>query len=133
VIRHNPSLEFPDAQQVPHPLPPPRSAIPISMLPGDAASKSPFRELVEQLRCCVAEASQRRKASDVDTVSGAARGPSLEWTSVELVRLLQQYPAGVTAAVMETELLSQWRSRVRMRLSGSHTRVHAVRAMGRSC
>ena len=74
----------------------------------------PFRGLVEQLRRCIAEASQRRKASDDETSSGAACGPSHEWTCVELLRLLQQYPAGVTAAVMETELLSQWRSRVRL-------------------
>lgn len=42
--------------------------------------------------------------------SGAAAKPSWEWTCLALVRLLQQFPAGVSAAVMETQLVSQWQS-----------------------
>jgi hypothetical protein len=76
-----------------------------------------FRALVEQLQRRIVDASQQRKrAADTDAAGCTSRGPTKDWTCVQLLRLLQQYPAGVTAAVMETELLSQWRSQVRAAL-----------------
>ena len=82
-------------------------------LKDDSVPTSSFFELVQQLQCRIADAShQQKKAASVEASVAAPRKPSHEWTCVQLLSLLLQYPAGVTAAVMETELLSQWRSQV---------------------
>ena len=76
-----------------------------------------FNALVEHLRRTVARrpgSMGRGEGSDAcdaeGGASGAAAKPSWEWTCLALVRLLQQFPAGVSAAVMETQLVSQWQS-----------------------
>ena len=74
-----------------------------------------FDALVSHLRQSITRAgicAGGTVAAGPDTISkgGCAKVPSWDWTCGELVSLLQQYPAGVTAAVMETQLLSQWHS-----------------------
>ena len=71
-----------------------------------------FDNLVDHLRGCIGADSLGKQRSD-GSAAPCVRVPSWAWTCLQLLRLLQQYPAGVTAAVMETHLLSLWQSQVR--------------------
>ena len=73
---------------------------------------------------CTATVSQFRCDNAHDIVHpivlsnlSALQAPSYAWTLLESLALMQQYPGGVSAAVIRTELSTRWSAQVRLHMA----------------